>query len=131
MEPQIRRQIEQRAEQRCEYCRIPQDGDRMPFHIDHIRPRKHHGDDSLNNLAWSCFACSTSKGYAIAGYNDDDELTRLFHPRQDDWSEHFALSGAELICLTEIGRVTIDVLNINQPMRIALREALLDEGRLT
>jgi len=53
----------------------------------------------------------------------------LFHPRQDRWANHFAWRGAELIGLTPIGRTTIRVLAINDPIMIETREALAVEGR--
>lgn len=53
---------------------------------------------------------------------------RLFHPRHDRWEERFEWDGPELKPLTQIGRVTILVLLINDPEVVAVREALHDEG---
>jgi len=53
---------------------------------------------------------------------------RLFHPRRDGWAEHFAWDGPELKARTQIGRVTIAVLAINDPEAVAVRKALQDEG---
>ena len=55
-------------------------------------------------------------------------IVRLFHPRHDKWLEHFRWDGPELKPLTEIGRVTIAVLLINDPEVVAVRQALQDEG---
>jgi hypothetical protein len=108
---------------------MPTSGDELPFHLDHIIPRKHHGSDDLANLALACFACSTFKGYDISGIDrETGELTRLFNPRTDLWSLHFRWNAAELVALTPIGRVTIDVLSINIPYRMRLRQTLIDEG---
>jgi hypothetical protein len=57
------------------------------------------------------------------------ELTRLYSPRQDRWREHFAWQGAVLIGLTAVGRTTIRVLAMNNPVVVAIREALIGEGR--
>jgi hypothetical protein len=53
---------------------------------------------------------------------------RLFHPRRDDWENHFHWQGAHLVGQTAIGRATIALLEINLPQRVALRQALMDEG---
>lgn len=44
------------------------------------------------------------------------------------WARHFRWTGAVLLGRTHIGRVTIALLNINDPFRVALREALIAEG---
>ncbi len=59
-----------------------------------------------------------------------EEVTRLFHPRTDTWHEHFCLDGAILAGLTAIGRVTIQVLAMNNPEFVQVRKTLLDEGLL-
>jgi hypothetical protein len=129
MNPSTREQVWERAGSRCEYCQTPTSGDELPFHLDHIISRKHHGSDDLTNLALACFACSTFKGYDISGIDrKTGELTRLFNPRTDRWSHHFRWNAAELVALTPIGRVTIDVLSINLPYRMRLRQTLIDEG---
>lgn len=74
-------------------------------------------------------ALSNYKGPNIAGIDPStSEITRLFHPRQDVWDEHFQWDGPELIGLTAIGRATIDVLAINLPERVEHRRLLLAAG---
>jgi len=55
--------------------------------------------------------------------------TRLFHPRRHSWSYHFRWDGATLRGRTAIGRTTIRVLRINDPLRVILREELIAAGR--
>jgi hypothetical protein len=55
-------------------------------------------------------------------------LTPLFNPRRDKWLRHFRWLGAYLLGRTPIGRVTVDVLNINDPFRVELRDELIKEG---
>jgi hypothetical protein len=118
-----------RAENRCEYCRLPQAFDETPFQVDHVIARKHGGSDSDGNLALACMACNNHKGPNIAGLDPQSgQLMRLFHPRSDSWSEHFAWAGPVLEGITPIGRTTIAVLGINFPYRIELRSALVAEG---
>jgi hypothetical protein len=55
---------------------------------------------------------------------------RLFHPRNDLWAQHFVWSGATLVGVTLVGRVTIRVLAINDPDYVAARVSLIEEGKL-
>lgn len=55
-------------------------------------------------------------------------IVRLFHPRRHQWRQHFLWDGPRLVGLTTIGRATIAVLEINLQHRIALRQALIEEG---
>ena len=82
-----------------------------------------------SNLALSCFHCNSLKGSDIGGR---DSLTRkftpLFNPRRHKWNRHFHWEGPYLIGRTAVGRVSIDVLNINHPLRVELRHELMEEG---
>ena len=131
MDVSLREQVRRRGLARCEYCRLPQSLDILPFQVDHIIATKHHGQTAADNLALCCYNDNVYKGPNIAGVDPvTRELTRLFHPREDDWSEHFVWNGPELIGQTAIGRTTIDVLNINQPDRLEHRRLLIKAGLL-
>ena len=109
---------------------MAQELDDLPFQIDHIIARKHRGADNPENLALCCFADNNAKGPNLAGYdNVTCHVVRLFNPRRDRWSRHFAWRGAVMIGKTAIGRVTVEVLGINKPARVSLRASLIDEGR--
>lgn len=122
-----REQVWDRAHACCEYCQLPQEHDPRPFHLDHIRPQKHDGPTVIENLALSCAACSLFKGPNPAGYDPEtDVLHPLFNPRIDVWTDHFAWDGGKLEGLTPIGRTTIHVLRINDPLRVVHRELLTE-----
>ena len=100
--------VRKRARARCEYCQLP---DLLPhlmrFHLEHIRPRRHGGGDSLNNLAWACARCNERKGTNLSGVDPDtNRVVRLFHPRRDAWARHFAREGLRMRGLTATGRST-------------------------
>ena len=129
MDAALERLVWRRARSRCEYCRMRQDHDDSAFEIDHIIARKHHGATVAGNLALSCFHCNSFKGANIGGRDPlTRKLTPLFHPRRHKWERHFRWEGPWLIGRTPIGRVTVDILNMNDPLRVALREALFEEG---
>jgi hypothetical protein len=56
-------------------------------------------------------------------------LYRLFNPRKQSWRRHFRWESTILVGKTKTGVVTVQVLNINDPARVMLRENLLFEGR--
>ncbi|MGA3017691.1 MAG: HNH endonuclease signature motif containing protein [Bryobacteraceae bacterium] len=122
------REVRQRAQDRCEYCHLSVYVYPLPFHVDHIIARQHGGQTVLENLALACLHCNRHKGPNIAGTDPDTgEIIRLFHPRVDLWSEHFEWTGAALGGRTEVGRVTIHLLAINDSDFLAMREALIQE----
>lgn len=124
----LERQVIDRAKGRCEYCQLPERVSEMPFHVDHVIAEKHRGETVLENLAWACFSCNMHKGPNIAGIDPvTGETVRLFRPHQDAWSTHFCWQGAWLHGLTDIGRTTIAVLEINHADAVLLREFLLIE----
>src|SRR5262245_8985141 len=130
MKASTRRLVRRRAAQRCEYCRLHEsDQPLLHFHIEHVIARKHHGGDDPANLAWACLECNLGKSSNLSGR---DGVTRrivvLFNPRRQRWSRHFVWRGAWLVGLTPCGRVTVDVLSINAPHRVELRELLIRGG---
>jgi hypothetical protein len=113
----------------CEYCRLPEVISHLPFPLDHMIARQHHGPSTEGNLALCCPECNLHKGPNIASIAPrTGEIVRLFHPRQDRWTEHFRLHGAIIEGLTPIGRATARLLQMNEPARLALRESLMRSG---
>ena len=56
-------------------------------------------------------------------------MVRFYNPRTDRWKEHFYLSEGRIEPLSEIGEVTIRVLELNHPERVAFRKLLAETGR--
>jgi hypothetical protein len=130
MEAGLRDQVWRRAVGRCEYCRLSQKFDVLPFQVDHVIPRKHGGQTTVENLALSCLACNARKGPNLAGLDPEtNAVTPLFNPRDDAWQDHFTWDGARLVGRTGIGRTTIAVLGINDPARVEHRRLLMDSGK--
>lgn len=121
--------IRARANGVCEYCRMPEVHSVAPFIVEHVIARQHGGGDDPGNLAYGCDRCNLHKGPNIAGLDPDaGQLTRLFHPRTDDWNDHFEWSGHVLVGRTPVGRTTVRVLAMNHPVTLAVRAALMAEG---
>ena len=128
----LNRRVLERAGGRCEYCRLRQEHEpNRRFHIEHIIARRHRGADDFSNLALACALCNLQKGGCIRGLDPDgNEFTRLFHPRQDQWTEHFRREGARIVGRTEVGRTTVWLLDMNCDDRIKMRLALEALGEL-
>lgn len=125
----VREGVRQRAEGRCEYCRKPEGYGLQSHQVDHIIPQKHKGTDELDNLAWACFQCNLCKGPNLASLDPETgTLTFLFHPRNQRWHDHFELVHEQIMGKTPIGRVTVDILQMNHEEQLATRRILIDSG---
>jgi hypothetical protein len=118
----LRRLTIQRANYRCEYCKIAQAGQVATFHIDHIVPVVANGETTAENLALACVSCSLKKG-ARQEIKDVETDTKVlfFNPRQQSWQEHFRWDGVQIVGLTPVGRATIAALDLNREMMLSIR----------
>lgn len=101
------------------------------FHVEHILALQHSPPDAdaPENLALACQHRNLHKGTNLSSIDPASGLVvPLYHPRRDDWSQHFALRGAHLVGLTPTGRATVQLLQFNTQRRLELREALIAEG---
>jgi hypothetical protein len=124
--------VRRRANGRCEYCGLLQNAaPYFTFHIEHIRARQHQGGDDPSNLALACPDCNAKKGPNVATVSPDSgTLVELFNPRLHRWEEHFARVGAKIVGLSDIGRATVRLLDMNEGERVAIRAELQAEGLL-
>lgn len=126
----LRNLVIRRAGNRCEYCELSQNGQEATFHIDHIFPVVSGGETIAENLALSCVSCSLKKG-AKETVTDPETNTevKLFHPRLDEWHEHFEWNDVTLRGLTAKGRATVQLLDLNRRLILAIREEEILLGR--
>lgn len=125
----LRRQVIERAGGRCEYCLIHQRNSLYAHEVDHIIPEKHRGETTLENLCLACLDCNRYKGSDFGSFDPDTgQITLLFNPRQQKWSEHFRLNGAYIVPLSPEGRVTVFVLKLNDEIRVRARKVMIDAG---
>jgi hypothetical protein len=131
MDESLEMEVRERAGHSCEYCKLPDSLHPGPFEVEHVIARQHGGKTLPSNLAYSCLHCNRHKGPNLAGIDpvtSRTKLVRLFNPRRHKWSRHFRFDGPRVVGRTPIGRVTVQVLTMNDPLRVALREELLAEG---
>ena len=126
MDSALRDLVRRRAAARCEYCHLSQQFSELQFHVEHIIPRQHGGLDNAENLALACPDCNLLKGPNLTGMDPGTQrVTRLFHPRQDKWTEHFVQDGARISGKTAVGRVTVSLLKMNDPQRLEVHALIL------
>jgi hypothetical protein len=129
MDEALLQEVRDRAQGLCEYCRLPDSVYDLPFEVDHAVARRHHGPTVSSNLVYSCLRCNRHKGTDLTGLDPKTRrLTRLFNPRRHRWTRHFRWDGPLLVGKTPVGRTTVDVLGMTDPVRVALRQQLLNEG---
>ncbi|HUG90267.1 MAG TPA: HNH endonuclease signature motif containing protein [Planctomycetaceae bacterium] len=124
MDATTREIVCRRADDACEYCRIPQEATPLiAFHVEHITARQHGGTDDPGQLALACDRCNAYKGPNLTSIDPDTgNIVLLFNPRRDAWNDHFRFRGGQIVGLTPIGRATVRLLNMNALRRVQLRE---------
>jgi HNH endonuclease len=123
---ELRRQVVERASNCCEYCLLHQDLVAFTHQVDHVIGEKHRGQTSLDNLALSCTVCNRRKGSDIGSIDPQTgNLVSLFNPRTQQWVDHFRLDGVHIVGLTEVGRATVEFLQLNAFERLIERDALI------
>jgi hypothetical protein len=113
-----------RAEGRCEYCRMHQALQGATFHVEHIVPRAHGGTWGLDNLAWCCPSCNLHKSDRVEARDPEGgPMVPLFNPRTQKWSSHFRWDSYRVVGITPIGRATVATLVMNHARRLLIRQA--------
>ena len=130
MRRSLRQFVREGAGRRCEYCRLPDSAaPAAAFHVEHIIAKQHGGSSGPDNRCWSCHRCNLKKGPNLSGRDPlTGNIVPLFHPRRQSWRRHFRWVGAVLVGRTQTGRATAAVLDVNDPGRVRLRQALIDDG---
>jgi hypothetical protein len=106
---------------------MPQAAIDHTFHIEHVIARQHGGGDDPENLALACDRCNLRKGTNLSSLDPETgDAVQLFHPRKQEWEEHFELRGAVIVGKGPIGRATARLLDMNATRRVQLRSALLE-----
>lgn len=128
---ELRRFVTHRAGNRCEYCGAPAAFSSDTLNFDHILPCSLGGLTAADNLALACFSCNQHKAARIDALDPATGISApLFHPRQQNWDEHFAwdITFTLMQGLTPTGRATIAALQLNRLGLVNLRRLLYQFG---
>jgi len=122
---EVDRRVREAGRNRCGYCLSPQNLVMARLEIEHILPRAKGGTDAESNLWLSCPLCNRYKAdRTLARDPETGEVTALFNPRLQVWSEHFRWSadGLRIIGQTPVGRATVAALHLaNDPDALLVR----------
>lgn len=92
------------------------------LHLEHVISRQHGGETVEGNLALACQHCNLHKGPNVAGIDPQTgALVRLFNPRLQRWPDHFEQHGLLIIGRTDVGRVTVSTLAMNDADQLDVR----------
>ena len=99
--------------------------------IDHSLPESLGGRTEEPNLWLAGSLCNDHKGDRVAAIDPiTGEVSRLFNPSTQTWTEHF-LGSAErdlVVGRTSTGRATVVTLNLNRPSLVRSRRAWVKVG---
>ena len=119
----LRRAVRAADKERCAYCRTYEKVVGYECEVDHIVPSSAGGQTAFENLCLCCRACNghkASRTSAIAP--ETGERVALFHPRKQQWVDHFVWSedSTQILGLTPQGHATVKALQLNHlNLRIA------------
>lgn len=128
---QHKKAVGKRAKGCCEYCRSQVRFAIQPFSVEHIIPKSKGGKTTLDNLALSCQGCNNHKYNKTVGSDIiSGNVVSLYHPRQQQWGEHFAWNDNFnlVIGLTPTGRITVEIIQLNREGVVNLRRILYAMG---
>ncbi|MCB0104296.1 MAG: HNH endonuclease [Caldilineaceae bacterium] len=127
----LRRLVRERADGRCEYCRCHDGFSAETFEVEHVIPRANGGLTVLRNLAYACSGCNGRKATRTEAVDPiTGELASLFHPRVNQWADHFIWSSGytKVDGTTATGRATVAALHLNRQAVVNLRRVLVLAG---
>lgn len=121
----LRREVIERAGNRCEYCLLSSEVAFFSHEVDHVIAEKHGGATEIDNLALACWRCNRHKGSDLTSFDPQTQhLSPLFNPRVQIWTEHFAYDEEKIVGLTPEGRTTVNLLHLNSEDRLAERRSV-------
>ncbi|WP_204140832.1 HNH endonuclease [Halomicronema sp. CCY15110] len=127
----LRQQVIQAANHRCEYCQTSSRLTGTPLVMEHILPRSLGGTDERENLAAACYRCNEFKGAKTAALDPETgQLVPLFNPRIEQWPTHFSWGngGTHIIGMTPTGRATVVALRLNNDNIVAARAMWIESA---
>lgn len=113
----------------CAYCSMSEcEAHGISFEIDHYEPvsaaASFKGTDlnAYENLMYSCEICNGRKSDICPPPEARKNGLRFFRIDMEPRSDHFRLEGNELVGTTEVGRFTIDYVDLNREGLKKLRD---------
>lgn len=128
---ELRRFVNLRANNNCEYCKALGSFSFHSFPVEHIIPTSKGGTIEDSNLANACQFCNGSKFDKTEALDPlTGSLVPLYNPRTQTWDDHFVRSDdfTLVIGISPTGRATVYCLKMNREKAVNLRSALRNFG---
>ena len=127
----LRGRVRATFEDCCAYCKTAEALTVATFEIEHIIPISLDGPSDFDNLCLACPACNRFKSNRTHGALPDGGTVELFHPKNDNWADHFdwSVDGTVIVALTNRAAVTVNLLRMNRPQVVDIRSLWVDAGR--
>lgn len=128
---ELRERIRQQAGNRCGYCLSLQQYVWGTLEIEHVIPKAAGGSSAEENLWMACRPCNSHKADRTQGVDPvTGKTVALYHPRRQQWVEHFNWSddGTHILGLTPCGRATVETLKLNNAFAVAVRRSWVSVG---
>lgn len=129
--PSVRQRVAEAARYRCGYCLTQEAIIGMPLELEHIIPVAAGGTSDEVNLWLACVFCNRHKGSQTHGVDPVSGVeTTLFNPRIQVWRDHFLWEdgGLFIVGKTAVGRVTTQLLHLNNPYVVRSRHVWIAWG---
>ncbi|HXO69980.1 MAG TPA: HNH endonuclease [Bradyrhizobium sp.] len=109
----------------CAYCTMAEaEAQAIRFTIDHYEPRNARPElvHTYSNLMYACDECNLRKGDRDPPPSARSVGLRFFRPDNDEYGDHFDLSGVRIEPKSPTAEYTIDALDLNRAALRKLRE---------
>jgi hypothetical protein len=117
--PYIENSLLAYSNNKCCYCETDVTVESKYMEVDHFHHKDGYPNEVVewNNLLPSCKKCNTTKG------SHDTILEPIIDPTVNNPRDHLRLWNYRLKPISDLGRMTIDTLNLNDQDRLVLKRA--------
>ena len=120
----IKRQLLLMTNNKCAYCETPLDISGSYMEVEHFFPKKKYPEKVVewSNLLPSCKRCNVKKG------STDTKEFEIIDPSICDPKEHLSLKRYRIVGKDNIGKQTVQLLNLNDFSKLVMNRASIGEA---
>lgn len=120
--------LRQEFVEQCVYCRLPDGLTTVDsFGVDHYRPKSKFPSlaNDYSNLFYCCNPCNSRKGSAWPTADMEREGRFIPNPCEHVMIDHVRYEGCEVVARSRAGEYLVELLDLNDPIRVKQRELAL------
>ncbi len=118
---------------KCVYCQMPLSlRESGHFGVDHYRPKKLYPglECEYTNLFYCCNTCNSRKGSYWPSTSAKELTDFIPNPCDHRMFEHLRFAGAMVEGRTQAGRIAIELLDLNDPAAVELRDFFIKTAEI-